>query len=587
VFRARRILTYALLFGSSVLAVTSSAQLETRSTTPISGEPLAIAVGDFNHDGKLDAAVTSYSANRIGVLLGNGDGTFQPPTYYAVDSPPASIAVADFNHDGNLDLAVADFNGKNISVLLGNEDGTFGSPTPFSTTALPNDISVGDFNNDGNPDLVVCDSPYVSVLLGNGDGTFKAPVDTDVSFCSQASGSVLVAGDFNRDGKLDVAVVSNELDILLGNGDGTFQLAGDYSAGVFCNTVAMGEFNGDQRLDLAVTNVSGSQIYVFLGNGDGTFQSEAPLYADLPSAIQVADLNGDGKADLVFVSETQLIPSNVLAVMPGNGDGTFQPATNYQKFKEGAMLVVGDFNGDHKPDVAVADYLGQAVDVLLNTGVVSFSPTTPVTFAPQLVGTTSGAQNVTLTNNGGTVLTISTMRIRGPFQLAGGTTCATSVAPGASCTLSFVFQPITIGSSAGQLSISDSASTKPQVIELKGNGTVINLSPTQLNFGPQKVGTKSAVHNVTVTNTGSAAVNVASVFITGTAHRDYAETNTCRSQIDPGASCTISVTFTPTQTGTRTALVGIIDNGGGSPQDAHLTGTGTSAQEILSPQNDI
>jgi hypothetical protein len=549
------------------LAALASGQFETRSSAPVTGGPLSFAVADFNHDGKLDVATGTF-VGQLAVLLGRGDGTFQPATYYKMSSA-YSVAAGDFNNDGNIDLAVADRLGQNISILLGNGDGTFQSPVPFAINGQPTYLTVGDFNNDGNLDVVVCDSPYVSVLLGNGDGTLQAPLDNDVSFCSAAPGSVAV-GDFNRDHNLDAVFAgSNSAGVLLGNGDGTFQPVVDYPAG-YPISVAVGDLRNDGKLDLALTSVFVG-VYVLLGNGDGTFQKAITYPLVESGAIHMADFNGDGNLDLAAAGAAD---PGVISVLLGNGDGTFQPAIAYSAGKLLAFLVPGDFNGDHKTDIVYSDQVGTAIDVLLNTGVVIFSPTTPLSFSPQLLGTTS-TQNVTLTNTGTTALSITSMSINKPFQLGSGTTCGTSVAAGGNCTLSVTFQPTVIGSKTGLLVLSDSAPIKPQVIELSGTGTVISVSPVKLNFGDQKVGTKSPPQNVTVTNHGNNAVSVTSVKIIGGDRTDYFETNTCGSQIGPGASCTISVTFTPVFKGTRVAFLQIFDNGGASPQQVTLTGTGT------------
>jgi FG-GAP-like repeat/Cep192 domain 4/Abnormal spindle-like microcephaly-assoc'd, ASPM-SPD-2-Hydin/FG-GAP repeat len=562
------------------LSAVAWAQFETRSSSAIIYEPQAVAVGDFNHDGKLDIAAAAWYTGQVAVLLGNGNGTFQPAVYYdLIDSSAVWLAAADFRGNGNLDLAVADEGGQNISILLGNGDGTFQPPVPYPTTQLyPTYVAVGDFNNDGKPDLIIDDTPYVSVMLGNGDGTFQPPIDTTI-FSPIFSGIPFALGDFNHDGNLDVAVllpVDNpgepQIGILLGNGDGTFRQGAQY-AGTAAGSITVGDFNGDHNLDLAVAE-AGYPIQIMLGNGDGTFQFGATYESSQPAAPTTADVNGDGKLDLLFISTTFPSALTQLTVMLGNGDGTFQPPLSYGSFDEAQDIAVGDFNGDHKPDVAIANFRGEAVTVLLNTGVVSFSPTTPISFPTQLVGTTSAPQNVTLTNTGTTALSIASKRVSGPFQLASGTTCGSSVAPGANCTLSVAFAPTVIGFKSGLLSLSDSASSKPQVIELSGTGTVITVSPTQLNFGSQKVGTKSAPQNVTVTNTGSTAVSVTSVKIIGGASQDYSETNNCGSQIAPGASCTVKVIFEPTRTGPRAATLEINDSGGGSPQQVPLTGTG-------------
>ncbi len=562
--------------GLACLAVPASAQFESRASSPVVNGPSPVAAGDFNHDGKLDAAVAVSGTGQVAVLLGIGNGTFQPPAFYNIVNQGQaieSLSVADFNRDGNLDIVVADRLGTNIYVLLGNADGTFQAPQSFPTNGSPSLLAVGDFNGDHIPDLVTGNAlcGCINVLLGNGDGTFQGPITTNLGVNPEA----LAVGDFNHDGKLDVVwavqdLFSSEAHILLGNGDGTFQTGASYTVGPSPQSIAVADFRGDSNQDLAVADGEG-EVWILLGNGDGTFQP-AVGYHGASGMVQVADLNGDGHLDLAVANYD--VPPSSVSVFLGNGDGTFQPPVSYLGFRDAFSIAIGDFNGDQKPDVAVADFLGGNVGVLLNTGVVSFSPTTPLTFPHQLIGTTSAPRNVTLTNTGLTTLSISSMSVSGPFQLGSGTTCSTGVAPGANCTLSVVFQPVVIGGKGGLLSISDSASGKKQVIELNGSGTVISISPPQLTFPPQKVGTKSAPKNATVTNTGSTAVSVTGVNIGGRNPFDYSETNTCGNQIGPGANCTISVTFKPTATGTRTGAAEINDNGGGSPQGVQLTGTG-------------
>ncbi len=560
-----------LCFG---LASRAYAQFETRGAAPVLGDPAALAVGDFNHDGKLDVAVAAFYSGQVAVLLGRGDGTFLPAVYYSIDSQLESVywlVAADFNRDGNLDLAVADYLGNDISVLLGNGDGSFQPPVKQPTTGRPTSVAVGDFNNDGKPDLLVCDAPYVSVMLGNGDGTFQSPIDTTPSVSPLA----VSLGDFNGDGKLDAASVGGgEVTILLGNGHGDFTEGTSYPAGIAPESLVAGNFGGNRKLDLAVADLLGSQIMVFRGNGDGTFQAPQSYSVPFPWPIEAADLNGDQKLDLL-VPTSGLGTSRVVSVLLGNGDGTFQSPEEYPTGKEPFFVTAGDFNGDHKADLIVADELGSTVGVLLNTGVVSFSPTTPLTFVRQVLGTKSSPESVTLTNTGTAALSINSMYVSGPFHLAGGTTCAASVAAGESCTIAVSFKPTAEGASAGLVTILDSASSKPQVIELSGLGTVIKVSPTQLTFPAQKVGTKSAPQTATITNTGSTAVTVNGVNIAGRNLSDYAQTNTCGSSIAAGASCKVTVTFTPGAKGTRTATAEINDNGGGSPQGILLTGTGS------------
>jgi hypothetical protein len=536
---------------------------------PGAASPFSVAVGDFNHDGKLDFAV---AANNLQVFLGNGDGTFQPPLNYLVGTGALFVAAADLNHDGKLDLAVADLNG--LFVLIGNGDGTFQTPVAYSTVCIPIFVSTGDFNGDHKLDLLVTYSSascgYVSIFLGNGDGTFQqTPINTSPSYNPAATG----IGDFNRDGRLDVAVAEqfgtiSQVEILLGKGDGTFSTGTAYSVGSNPLSVAVADFRGGGKLDLAVATLYGGTD-VLLGNGDGTFQSAGGIATPDADWVVAADFNGDGKPDLAVASQVQSPGVNVAL---GNGDGTFQPPIYYPAGKNDRFVVAGDFNGDHKTDLLVPDYDNNDVVVLLNTGVVSFSPTTPLNYPFQLVDTTSPPQTVTLTNTGSTALSISSLKVTSPFHQTN--TCGKSVAAGAQCKIKVTFKPQNSGNVAGTVNISDSASSKPQVIELSGAGTVVKLAPAKLSFPAQKVGTQSAPQNVTLTNQGSTGLSITKSYIDGSNYKDFAETNTCPSSLNAGANCTFTVIFDPLKTGARHATLYVFDTGGGSPQTVPLTGTG-------------
>jgi hypothetical protein len=336
--------------------------------------PIVLAAGDFNGDGKADLAVTIYGGNEVGVLLGNGDGTFQAVMSYPVgpNLDPWYVTVGDLNGDGILDLAVS--SGGSVSVLLGNGDGTFraahGYPVGLSENygGSGNSVAIGDFNGDGKPDLVVVNNAgnNVSVLLGNGDGTFPAAPNYSTGSSSDYSGGVAVA-DFNGDGILDLAVINpavidpagmgvspGTLSILLGKGDGTFQAAVNYPTGLNPAGVAVADFNGDGILDLAVTNTFSANLGIYLGKGDGTFQRAAYYEAgNSPGCVVVADFNGDGILDLAVTNDNY--PNSKVSVLLGKGDGRFKGPIRFA-LPEGAdpgSIVVGDFNADGVPDLAV------------------------------------------------------------------------------------------------------------------------------------------------------------------------------------------------------------------------------------------
>jgi hypothetical protein len=322
--------------------------------------PYSVAVGDFNGDGIPDLAVADWYSGTVSVLLGKGDGAFQAAPSFAAGSGPSSVAVGDFNGDGILDLAVASYY-SGVSVLLGQGDGTFLPAVNYPAGIYPHAVAVGDFNGDGIPDLAVANSGSnnVSVLLGKGDGTFLPAVNYPAGIHPYS----VAVGDFNGDGKPDLAVANNDypypgtVSVLLGQGDGTFLPAQAFPAGSWPASVAVGDFNGDGILDLAVANSIqfNGTVSVLLGQGDGTFLPAQAFPAGFqPSAVAVGDFNGDGKLDLVLNNGKLLL---------GNADGTFQAPISYGP--GGFAVAVGDFNGDAKPDLAV---VAGTVRVLLGKG---------------------------------------------------------------------------------------------------------------------------------------------------------------------------------------------------------------------------
>ncbi len=533
-------------------------QFEARSTRTVPGETLAMAAGDFNNDGKLDLA---FQNGWLEIALGNGDGTFQAPTKYPY-LIGTSITVGDFNGDGNLDIVAAAYPyGNDVEVFLGNGDGTFQAPIASPTTQSPAFVAVGDFNGDHKLDVVIIDPPYISVLLGNGDGTFQAPYDNDTFIGPQN----LAVGDFNNDGNLDVTVAGYSggemgLGILLGNGNGTLQPSITYSLSDLPNGVAVGDFNHDGNLDVAV----GGLVAVFLGNGNGTLQQPEKEY--FGGQVIVADFNGDGNLDMA----TPDYPLG-LEVYYGKGNGSFEPGQIFTVGSNGYPMG-GDFNGDNEPDVA---FLSPDVGayIILNTGTANFSPASPVAFANQLVDTVSPSQTVTLTNVGKKSLSITSITGSGQFKVS--STCGKSLAPGAKCRIKTAFAPTKQGNQTGLITVIDSASSKPEVIELSGAATVVTLSPSSLTFAAQKVGTTSPPQQVKLTNTGKIPLNITKWTLHGFDPGDFSESNNCPSSLSAGGTCMITVTFKPTRTGERSAVLYVTDTGGGSPQPVSLGGAGS------------
>jgi len=445
--------------------------LETHSVATVLSNPYSIASGDFNGDGKLDLAVTAFYNGQVAVLIGNGDGTFKSAAYYSVggNETADSIVAADLRGAGLLDLVVTDSLDANVRVLLGNGDGTFGTATPHATVGDPFHIAVGDFTGDGIPDIAAqttgsAKGDFLEVLPGRGDGTFGSPILTKMDFSVG-----IVAGQFSSGPNLDIASAADNMDsleIYLGNGDGTFRLGENYPCGSPPESFVTASFRKNGVLDLAAGLPFGSGVAIFLGNGDGTFTQGETVPGGFASGVTAGDMNGDGIPDLVFVTGPQ---SSTLEVYLGNGDGTFRPGSSTALGFDGVGPAIGDLNGDRQNDVIVSNYNANLVVALLNTGVVEFSPATPLNFKKQEVGSTSTPRKVTLTNTGKTGLKISSMKVTGQFGIT--STCGKGLEPGASCAIDVTFSPQTHGPQTGAVTIDDSASSKPQVIELSGTGT--------------------------------------------------------------------------------------------------------------------
>jgi hypothetical protein len=515
----------------------------------------SVAVADVNGDGKPDIVAAScstsncyaYSPGTVGVLLGNGDGTFKTAVTYGSGGYGYginSVAVADVNGDGKPDVIVANYCSEStdctagsVGVLLGNGDGTFQSAVTYSTGGMGAEaVAIADINGDGKPDVLVinntctttCSSiaettdSSVGVLLNNGNGTFQTAVAYDSGGIFATS---IAVGDVNGDGKPDLVVAQcsgtelgicsaglGEVGVLLGNGDGTFQAAVNYSStgensGVGYgepNAVALADINGNGNLDILVTNFeSGGEggldgsLAVLLGNGNGTFQSAVNYDpGGAASGLAIADLNGNGKLDAAVIeslcfncSTNNGNPSPSVAVFPGNGNGTFQSATGFFSAIAAAVSVVAaDLNGDGKPDL------------VLGTG----------------------------------------------FNLS-------------------------------------TAAFSPSVGVLINTSTTAVLSPASLTFAPQAPGIGSSPQTITLSNIGLAAITISGVAIGGTDASGFAETNDCPTALAVNSSCQIKVTSVPNGAGGQTAELSVSDNLPGSPQTAVLTGTGQGFSLGVSP----
>ncbi|MGA2424808.1 MAG: FG-GAP-like repeat-containing protein [Terriglobales bacterium] len=454
--------------------------------------PAAIAEGDFNNDGKADLAVLNlyqpdscYEYGGVGtiqLLLGNGAGGFSTasstclPDVLGIEGMP--VLMAENFGNGNLGVAPEWYSAGEVGLTayLGNGDGTFSSNygligiTDLDIPIIP---AFADFNLDGYLDVAFtqrdADFPGIFVYFGSGNGTFGSGVGSTLLL-----GSGVFAGDFNGDGIQDLAVInyvdeaapysSGPLAIVLGSGGGSFVEAATQPTTTLVNPVwvTMGDFNGDGILDMAFADSGSTALTVLLGNGDGTFTQKTGQPAGQGGGfIATADLNGDGKLDLVTLGY------NSVLIYLGNGDGTFQTPLEVAVGNGPSQLAIGDFNGDGRLDIAVANSVDNTISLLLQGPAATVSPSS-LKFGKEAVGSTSNPRRVTLTNSGSAVLQLSRIVASGDFSEINN--CQDIVPIRKSCDIDVVFQPTATGLRTGTITITDNAADSPQVIQLSGTG---------------------------------------------------------------------------------------------------------------------
>jgi hypothetical protein len=364
--------TFTRVAQSGTFATVGTRNVRFRSYQMIStsGSFNAMQAGDFNGDHLPDLYIAAervvFGFNSQPTQMYASEGT----GFYSVPQETSQIVTADWNGDGKLDFLVAsDLSPNNLRVFLGNGDGTFLPRPTFTAPYAAMTMATADMNGDGKADIVYeeLQGPHpqpLHVALGNGDGTFQPATsydEDDLTMVGTPTG--IVTGDWNGDGKVDVAVThisnSDSVNVRLGNGDGTLGAFTRYATGKTPQAVVTADWNRDGKADLAVANQSSTFVSLLFGNGDGTFQAAVPYDVGAgQTTIGVADFDGDFAPDLLV---------NGVDVRLGNADGTFRPGVSFGAAADHSVIC--DVNADGRPDIVKSLYNSPfyGFEIMLNT----------------------------------------------------------------------------------------------------------------------------------------------------------------------------------------------------------------------------
>jgi len=456
-----------------------------------------VSVADLNGDGIPDLILGS---NGVSIYLGNAGGTYTSAGTISIQQAPTNypIVIADFNGDGIPDLAVPLYGSNDVAILLGKGDGTFAEPIMASVPGSIVDVDeivVADFNGDGIPDLAVitnADSPTVDILVGNGDGTFTAETTNP-----PISGIPLnfATGDFNGDGKMDLAVTENggTIAILLGNGDGTFVASGSVNSasGGSPSPIAVADFNGDGKLDIAVTAGADTSesVSVLTGNGDGTFNSPFSNPGSTSTSVtwlQVADFNQDGAADVVLADS-----GGIATVFLNNGGGSLSESflvVSGLSVPYYLEVGVGDLNGDGYPDIVAGGYYNNALGLYLTEPMETASASASV----QVNGVGQHLAQASFPSEGSYESSISSSiplwgllpATSTTLSVTSGGSTVTSVTPGTVVLLTANVTAGTTPVTVGQVNFCDASAPHCTDIHILGSSALSNSGTATFTFVP-------------------------------------------------------------------------------------------------------
>ena len=352
--------------------------------TGYGSSPCSLVAVDLNGDSTLDIIVANHGTDNIGVLLNMGGNLlFTRQTIYStgLNSGPQSVLMVDVNNDSTLDIIVANEGSSSVGVFLNIGNGSFASQSIYSTAygSHSHSVATADINSDNKPDIIVANygTNNIGVLLNMGNGIFSR--QTTYSTGSNSQPSSVITVDVNGDNKLDIVVANsngNNIGVLLNMGNGILTSQTIYSTGDGSDprSLTTADMNGDNKPDIIVGNNGTDRVCVLLNLGDGTFAIQTMYstgYGSFPQSVATADLDRDGKPDIIVAN----YGTNIVDVLVNLGNGLFTSPMFYSTGYRAApqSVTTADVSGDNKPDIIVANYGAETVTVFLNLGNGMFS----------------------------------------------------------------------------------------------------------------------------------------------------------------------------------------------------------------------
>jgi hypothetical protein len=533
------------------------------------------------------SAAFTLTVNGTGFVSGSTvywNGTARTTTFVKSSQLTASINASDVATAGTATVKVVNptpgggtSNVAYFQIIKGSYTVAY-AQLAYTTDTTPQDAVAGDFNGDGKVDIAVATgNNTVSVLIGKGDGTFP----THVEYPVPGHPIAIAAADVNGDGKLDLITVDefqSEISVLLGNGDGTFGGHTEFATGNHPVALAVGDVNGDGHLDVVVADLNDNKVAVLLGNGDGTFQKHKDYATgNGPSGVAIGDFNGDGKLDVAVANNTDA----TAGILLGNGDGTFQAPVPFPTSTLPNSVVVGDFNGDGVLDLAVGTS-NKSVSVLLGVGDGTFQNHKEYTIGSnsQIVGTAdvNADGKLDLISADFNDNTVSTLNGNGDGTFKGRSVFPTGSGPAGLAIGDF--------NGNGKLDIAVANSNVSSIAVL--GDSVITLSPNVLGFGKNTSGFVTAPKTITFKNTGTTSISMpTTAFVGSVGQTDFSvQSTTCPAagaSLGAGVSCTINVVFDAAACEVADAQIQFTQSNG-AVLGALLTGTG-NIPITLTPRN--